>query len=589
MMRRRIRDSSRASASQLLIVVLATSCLLRCVAESTDPYARQIAKEAMRQGDRLFDMQLHAEAAVHYRRATKHAPNVPQVHMALGEALMQTGGVQTMTGAITAFGVAAALTEQRRGRQHFLANARLGISLVQAGRMVEAKSTLKAALATPADDATAGIQGEVWLNLGHTYQKMGLPGLSFQHYQRAVELAVSHLRRQEADKGLRGVLVEAMHKLAWHCYQSQQLGQALTYITQCISNATDADPPLQLELLHLRIAVLLSQGRYAAAAPFVQQYRVSNPSLRLDVKPQLHPELKSALAKTNKTFEVNDRRVTQLYKDPLVLTIDGFLSDEEVRAIRTLQAKSRDQHREETTLACFNNCLYDGLDPQEFLKRKQVRLMQQQRLVVGAGDATKICFNTSTDSVFKAMKLSKSTIILPEEDALIDMITQRIQLVTGLHSQYSTATQLLHYTSGGYGAHTDCRPELGQARRAFTVLVYLNSLEGGETEFVELGPLGIQPQKGKLVLFRNLNGHGICDIRSRHRAASMGRHQSKHVLQQWYFAQVPKEKHPVPDLDTGENLERWISCDLSHSCREYSSLRRPAAKHLRSSFNVVRV
>jgi len=157
MMRRRIRDSSRASASQLLIVVLATSCLLRCVAESTDPYARQIAKEAMRQGDRLFDMQLHAEAAVHYRRATKHAPNVPQVHMALGEALMQTGGVQTMTGAITAFGVAAALTEQRRGRQHFLANARLGISLVQAGRMVEAKSTLKAALATPADDATAGI------------------------------------------------------------------------------------------------------------------------------------------------------------------------------------------------------------------------------------------------------------------------------------------------------------------------------------------------------------------------------------------------------------------------------------------------
>jgi prolyl 4-hydroxylase len=80
--------------------------------------------------------------------------------------------------------------------------------------------------------------------------------------------------------------------------------------------------------------------------------------------------------------------------------------------------------------------------------------------------------------------------------------------------------QCVSYTAGQeFRAHFDSGTDL---QRRYTILVYLNDeFEGGGTHFPMLG-LTIKPERGKAVLFQNLDDAGHVDIYSFHAGLPVG-------------------------------------------------------------------
>jgi len=119
-------------------------------------------------------------------------------------------------------------------------------------------------------------------------------------------------------------------------------------------------------------------------------------------------------------------------------------------------------------------------------------------------------------------RTSHNTFINNSIDPLMVLINERIQNLTGINPEKYEDLQVVHYQPGQeYKAHWDaCDPskkleciednKKGGLRFA-TFLLYLNDdMEGGETEFPLMNKK-IKPQKGKGVLFFNLND----DLKSR--------------------------------------------------------------------------
>ena len=114
----------------------------------------------------------------------------------------------------------------------------------------------------------------------------------------------------------------------------------------------------------------------------------------------------------------------------------------------------------------------------------------------------------------------------PDMDLVTEAVSNRVCALAGLPATHAEPLQVLHYRVGQYfgphvdfwnpafEGHADTLKNTGQ--RVVTVLVYLNdNLEGGETEFVQLG-LRHRGGRGDALMFRNVDAQGQPDSRTLH-------------------------------------------------------------------------
>jgi len=113
------------------------------------------------------------------------------------------------------------------------------------------------------------------------------------------------------------------------------------------------------------------------------------------------------------------------------------------------------------------------------------------------------------------VRTSRNTFLSNHIDPLMETIDNRIQNIIGINPENYEDLQVVHYEPGQfYKAHWDACDPIKDPRctedfkkggfRFATFLLYLNDdMEGGETEFPLIGKR-IKPEKGKGVLFFNL-------------------------------------------------------------------------------------
>lgn len=104
---------------------------------------------------------------------------------------------------------------------------------------------------------------------------------------------------------------------------------------------------------------------------------------------------------------------------------------------------------------------------------------------------------------------SKTVWFRDEEHAVTQKMAKLASKYTGRPISYQEKSQIVCYNVGGkFDAHYDAQYNSGAANRQYTCLVYLNDdYEGGTTNFTKLD-YAVKPEKGKMVVFRNLDGHG---------------------------------------------------------------------------------
>lgn len=148
----------------------------------------------------------------------------------------------------------------------------------------------------------------------------------------------------------------------------------------------------------------------------------------------------------------------------------------------------------------------------------------------------------------EARRNSVAGFALSDMDMVLMAVRERLAAISGLDVSGMQGPQVLHYAVGErFTPHYDfLDPDMeGPARdiatrgqRVATCLVYLNDdLEGGETEFCELG-LRHRGRRGDALVFRNLDAEGRPDRRTLHAglAPSAG---EKWVLSQWIRDRAP--------------------------------------------------
>lgn len=113
------------------------------------------------------------------------------------------------------------------------------------------------------------------------------------------------------------------------------------------------------------------------------------------------------------------------------------------------------------------------------------------------------------------VRTSSNTFLSDDIDPLMNDINQRIENIIGINRDHYEDLQVVHYKPGQfYKAHWDaCDPKKDSrctedfkkgGLRFATFILYLNDdMEGGETEFPLINK-SIKPEKGKGVLFFNL-------------------------------------------------------------------------------------
>ena len=153
---------------------------------------------------------------------------------------------------------------------------------------------------------------------------------------------------------------------------------------------------------------------------------------------------------------------------------------------------------------------------------------KMERAQIGTGDKSKI----------SKIRTGSSHFIKYLDDPELFEIFKKISLLLKKPGRnFDPFFQVIHYNPGEeYNVHID--PSVDRMKteniihRKFTVLAYLNNVDGGgETEFPNLG-LKIQPKQGRIVYFDNYNKKNVCQD-SRHRSLPVERGE-KWAFNLWY-------------------------------------------------------
>ena len=156
-------------------------------------------------------------------------------------------------------------------------------------------------------------------------------------------------------------------------------------------------------------------------------------------------------------------------------------------------------------------------------------------------------------------------------------LLQRVAAVTNAPELNSEALQLVHYSEGGFfRSHLDTatKPHTPQGARLYTVLVYLQTPEGGgATEFVDLG-IRVEPSDGIAVAFSSLSDAEptVPELRSHHEAQLVTRGVK-------WVANIWVHQYSMEPLARGCELSKQTPYSpqyFHHSLRAYHSVRAAA-------------
>ena len=189
---------------------------------------------------------------------------------------------------------------------------------------------------------------------------------------------------------------------------------------------------------------------------------------------------------------MTDERLKIYHKKPLIFTIDNILTNDECQLI-------------------IDKC-----------KDKM------ERAQIGVGEKSKV----------SKIRTGSSYFLKYLDDHELFQIFKKISLLLKRPGRnFDPFFQVIHYNPGEeYKVHIDPSADRMKTEdiihRKFTVLTYLNNVDGGgETEFPNLN-LKIEPKQGRIVYFENYNKKEICQD-SCHRSLPVERGE-KWAFNLWY-------------------------------------------------------
>lgn len=152
-------------------------------------------------------------------------------------------------------------------------------------------------------------------------------------------------------------------------------------------------------------------------------------------------------------------------------------------------------------------------------------------------------YEGETDSLNHDTRKSKQC-WLRDDDPFINTISDRIKSLTNSHNKYIEDMQVVNYQPGGFFVpHYDaCEPREDNKShcdrmnvggpRYLTVLIYLNDdFEGGETIFPNINK-SVKPEKGKAVIFENVDENGVIIEQAKHGGQPVTKGQ-KWIANKW--------------------------------------------------------
>lgn len=176
---------------------------------------------------------------------------------------------------------------------------------------------------------------------------------------------------------------------------------------------------------------------------------------------------------------------------------------------------------------------------------------------------------TTTDEPDKYYRTSSTCDLGLLDDVLVKDIDRRICAIMGLDPAFSESIQGQHYEVGQeFKAHTDFfegneLAEYGgaQGQRSYTFMIYLNDVEdGGETSFPNLKKT-IVPIRGRAVVWNSLDGNGMPNQNSLHRAHPVKK-GSKTVITKWFRT---RDGLPVFSREENENIPNYTEIGFKKS------------------------
>ena len=279
---------------------------------------------------------------------------------------------------------------------------------------------------------------------------------------------------------------------------------------------------------------------------------------------------------------------TVLHNSPLIVTIDGLLSQDVAAELVALHdtERARLTSLRKRPRWCFLNdsTAASMLHP----LRAAGRLSYADDELVRSGPSPYPCFEGAARHAELSALLSPSSALTLEEEelasahkALLQLVQAKLEAVSGLSKhRYGHAKQLLAYQDPGaqYTAHRDCHDGSTDDRFA-SALIYLTDASGGATRFPLLN-LTVTPKVGRALIWLNLDPRSAkarscatcpatprlssmppCLSSSQHLSAPIDHGAQREVVfQQWFMWGGPS-RSPLPEWDT--------LCDGSGSCREY--------------------
>lgn len=125
---------------------------------------------------------------------------------------------------------------------------------------------------------------------------------------------------------------------------------------------------------------------------------------------------------------------------------------------------------------------------------------------------------SNTDDVFAENTRQSKQCWLDDSDSFVKDLTYRIKDATNTHNKHAEHLQVVNYQTGGFftphydacdGDSSFCERMNGKlGPRLWTFLIYLNDdFIGGETLFPNIDK-SVKPEKGKAVLFKNVDDNG---------------------------------------------------------------------------------